>query len=129
LGLILDTNAVSAMLSGDEGIGQILPRAHGHHLPLFVVGEYQFGLLRMALPSRNRLQALFRRLEAGCAILYPSRQTADLYAIIRFELRKLGRPIPESDLWIAALAKQHRLEILSRDAHFDLIDGIQRVDW
>jgi predicted nucleic acid-binding protein len=31
-----------------------------------------------------------------------------------------GRPIPANDGWIAALALQHRLSVLSRDEHFDV---------
>jgi len=37
--------------------------------------------------------------------------------------------IPTNDLWIAALARQHQLQILSRDTHFDFIEGIVRIGW
>ena len=33
-------------------------------------------------------------------------------------LRAAGRPIPTNDLWIAALARQHRLPLLTFDLHF-----------
>ena len=42
---------------------------------------------------------------------------------------KAGQPIPENDLWIAALARQHRLPILSNDAHFDQVSGVKRLGW
>lgn len=125
--MILDTNAVSSLLAGDERIGRILPQADGHHLPLVVVAEYQYGLL--GLKKRSRLQSLFRRLEAGSILLCPDRDTVDWYATIRFDLKRTGRPIPENDLWIAALARQHTLEIVSQDPHFDSVQGIQRIDW
>ena len=51
------------------------------------------------------------------------------YASIRNELRQKGRPIPENDLWIAALAIQYGLRIVSRDLHFDEVGGIDRVAW
>jgi tRNA(fMet)-specific endonuclease VapC len=44
-------------------------------------------------------------------------------------LRRLGRPIPANDAWIAALALQHRLPVLSRDEHFDVVVGIERKSW
>lgn len=125
--MILDTNAVSSLLAGDDRIGQILPQADGHHLPLVVVAEYQFGLL--GLKKRSRLQSLFRRLEAGSILLCPDRDTVNWYAAIRLELKRTGRPIPENDLWIAALARQHTLEIVSQDPHFDSVQGIHRIDW
>jgi predicted nucleic acid-binding protein len=48
---------------------------------------------------------------------------------VRSELRDRGRPIPVNDVWIAALARQHTLPILSRDTHFDEVAGIQRIGW
>ena len=56
-------------------------------------------------------------------------ETAVLYAIIGDELCRLGRPIPDNDIWIAALGRQHRLPILSNDTHFDAISGIRRIGW
>jgi len=43
--------------------------------------------------------------------------------------KKAGTPIPENDIWIAALAKQHQLPVLSNDKHFDLVKSIQRIGW
>ena len=34
-----------------------------------------------------------------------------------------------NDIWIAALARQHAMPVLSRDRHFDFIPGIQRLEW
>lgn len=125
--MILDTNAVSAVLSGEVGIGDVLDEADRHHLPLIVIAEYQFGLL--ASRRRRRLQSLFRRLEADSIVLCPDRETADWYASIRHDLKRRGTPIPENDIWLAALARQHTLEIVSRDPHFDWVDRVKRLDW
>ncbi len=51
------------------------------------------------------------------------------YAEIREVLRLMGRPIPVNDLWIAALAVQHTLPILSLDQHFDLVPDLKRIGW
>ncbi len=125
--MILDTNAVSALLAGDNDLGRILAGAERHQLPLPVIAEYRFGLL--SVRRRRRLESLFRRLETESIVLYPDRETADLYAAIRHELKRKGRPIPENDLWIAALARQDSLAIVSRDPHFDHVDGLRRVGW
>jgi predicted nucleic acid-binding protein len=55
--------------------------------------------------------------------------TAARYATIRQALRERGRPIPSNDAWIAALALQHGLPLLSRDTHFDVVPGVHRVGW
>ena len=125
--MILDTNAVSAILAGDKRLGEILADADRHHLPLPVVAEYQFGLL--ASRRQRRLESLFRRLEADSIVLYPDRETADAYATVRLELKANGTPIPENDVWVAALARQFSLEIVSKDAHFDLVEGIKQLAW
>lgn len=125
--MILDTNAVSAFLAGETQAGKLLAAAAQLYLPLGVIAEYQYGL--RASRRRARLQSLFRRLEAQSVVLYPDRETADWYVAIRFELKQQGTPIPESDLWIAALARQHALEIASQDTHFDLVDRIKRRNW
>ncbi len=38
-------------------------------------------------------------------------------------------PIPANDAWIAALALQHRMPVLSRDEHFDAVPGLYRESW
>jgi tRNA(fMet)-specific endonuclease VapC len=125
--VILDTNAVSALLSGDKNIGRVLDGGDVHQLPLPVVGEYQYGM--SVSRKERRMLSLFRRLEADSKVLSPDRHTADIYALIRYHLRQIGRPIPESDIWIAALARQHALDIVSNDAHFDYVDGVRRLSW
>jgi predicted nucleic acid-binding protein len=125
--VILDTNAVSALLSGEQGLGQVISASDTHQLPLPVIGEYEYGM--MVSRKERRMAALFRRLESHSEVLYPDRETANVYAAIRVELKKIARPIPESDIWIAALACQFDLEIVSNDAHFDLVDRVTRVGW
>jgi predicted nucleic acid-binding protein len=56
-------------------------------------------------------------------------ETAIAYAGLRLKLRQAGRPIPANDAWIAALALQYRLPVLSRDAHFDAVPGLDRRSW
>jgi tRNA(fMet)-specific endonuclease VapC len=125
--VILDANAVSALLTGEPGIGNVVAASERHELPLPVIAEYSYGML--ISQRQRRMAALFRHLEAHSDVLYPDRNTAEVYASILAELRENGRPIPESDLWIAALARQYSIEIVSNDRHFDLVDGIRRITW
>ena len=48
---------------------------------------------------------------------------------MRVELRRRGTPIPENDVWIAALARQHDLPVVTRDEHFDQVSGLDRRAW
>ena len=62
-------------------------------------------------------------------ILAVTGETAVTYAALRVALRRAGRPISANDAWIAALALEHGLPILSRDQHFDVVPNLQRKSW
>jgi tRNA(fMet)-specific endonuclease VapC len=125
--MILDTNAVSAILDGESDIATIAASPGPFYLPAIVIGEYRFGLL--SSKRRRRLESHFRQLVGKCVVLKVDRYTGEFYAQIRFELKQKGRPVPDNDIWIAALARQHNLSLVSRDSHFDVVDGIRRVSW
>ncbi|MEM1178066.1 MAG: PIN domain-containing protein [Acidobacteriota bacterium] len=55
--------------------------------------------------------------------------TTHLSAEVRDDLRAAGRPIPENDVWIAALARQHGEPVVSRDQHFGFVPGLRTVRW
>jgi tRNA(fMet)-specific endonuclease VapC len=125
--MILDTNAVSAVLDGDTDIETIASSSGPFYLPAIVIGEYRFGLL--GSKRRRRLESHFRQLVSKCIVLKIDQYIGEIYAQIRFELKQKGRPIPDNDIWIAAAARQHDLPIVSRDSHFDDVDGLQRIAW
>ena len=126
--MILDTNAVSAFADGDKEILRHLQNpSTGVHLPVIVLGEYRYGLKS----SRHRAarERWLEELESSSIVLNINSATSRAYADIRHQRRLAGQPIPENDLWIAALSRQHRLAILSNDGHFDQVSGIQRLGW
>ena len=125
--MILDTNAVSALLAGDEALGTLLAAEVRHYLPVVVLGEYRYGLLHS--DRRGRLEPVLEILVRESVVLPVDESTAETYALVRNELRRKGRPIPENDLWIAALARQYQQPIVSRDEHFDEVPGLRRLDW
>ena len=125
--MILDTNGLSAMADGDLTLEPLLHRVSGIAVPVIVLGEFRYGIKQ----SRNRAQ--YERWLAETIpfyrVLVVDDGTAEEYAEVRDELKRMGRPIPANDLWIAALARQHALPLLSRDPHFDLVPGLKRVVW
>ncbi len=125
--MILDTNAVSALFVGDSALGKILSEEPRHHLPVIVIGEYRYGLLGSR--HRDHLQGLLETLIRESIVLFVDETTAETYSQVRDELRQKGRPIPENDLWIAALARQHHQPVVSRAPHFDEVSGLHRVAW
>ena len=125
--MILDTNALSAFAGGEQAMLQILLAASRHQLPVIVLGEYRYGLKRSR--ERNARERWLDELESVCDVLEITGTTARHYAQIREELRFKGTPIPENDVWIAALAREHLVDIISKDSHFDYVEGIKRHAW
>ena len=125
--MILDTHAVSALLAGDPALAERLAGSDRHHLPVIVIGEYRYGLMRSR--HRRNLSLLLDSLVRESIVLRIDETTALQYAQVRDELRAHGRPIPENDVWIAALARQHDEPVVSRDGHFEAVRGLRRVGW
>ena len=125
--MILDTNAISAWAEDDRELLRALRGDRLWYLPSIALGEYRFGVINST--RRETLERWLEEIEAACVVLGPDAATAVQYAVIRDELRRAATPIPYHDIWIAALARQHGLEVVSRDGHFDQVSGLRRIRW
>jgi tRNA(fMet)-specific endonuclease VapC len=125
--MILDTNALSAVADGDAALEPILRKIPEVAVPAIVLGEYRYGIQQ----SRNRqpYEQWLTDSIPNYRVLDIDQETAIFYATVRSELKRAGTPIPTNDAWIAALCRQHSVSLLSRDRHFDLVRGIDRIGW
>ena len=125
--MILDTNALSAFVDGVPEVGDLLSAGAKAALPVIALGEFRYGIAG----SRHRAayEAWLDQHLGDFDILEITPATTAVYARVRQALRKAGRPIPANDAWIAALALEHRLPVLTRDSHFDAVPGLTRVEW
>ena len=123
--MILDTNALSAWAEGQAGIEAPLRTAERLVVPSVVLGEYWFGIRQSQY--RSRYEAWLARYLPFAEIAAVTAATAGIYADIRLDLKRAGTPIPANDVWIAALALQHALAVLSNDRHFDHVGGVNRI--
>ena len=123
--MILDTNALSAWAEGHAAVESPLRVAQRLVVPSVVLGEYYFGIRQSR--HRSRYEDWLARYLPLTEIATITSATADAYADIRLELRRRGTPIPPNDVWIASLARQHGLAVLSNDGHFDTVDGVRRI--
>ena len=125
--MILDTNALSDFIDGNpDAIALIASQTH-IAIPVIVAGEYRFGILQSRYKSR--MEALFEQFLQTCSILKIDIATTKHYAAIRLDLARAGNPIPANDVWIAALCRQHSMRVMSRDRHFDHVNGVARSAW
>lgn len=125
--MILDTNALSAWWNESPSAAAVMAGAVRICVPVPALAEFRFGVLQFRL--RVTMEAWIEHALSSIEILDVTAATTRSYAAIRLELKERGTPIPMNDLWIAAIATQHQLPILSRDAHFDAVEGLERISW
>lgn len=96
-------------------------------LPSIALGELLYGAERSTRRAENLAEG--QGFAASVAILSCDAGTAPHYGEIKSELRRKGRPLPDNDIWIAAIARQHQLTVATRDAHFGEIVGLPLLSW
>jgi tRNA(fMet)-specific endonuclease VapC len=123
----LDTNRITDLFRGDLELAEQLGTAEEVWIPLFALGEIKAGFQGGTQQRRN--ESLLNRLlaKSTVGVLLPGRETAEHYARIFVQLKRAGTPVPDNDLWIAALALEHDLVLITRDRHFERIPQVIRA--
>lgn len=125
--VLLDTNIVIGLFAKDQAVLTRLSESARVFIPSIVLGELYFGAYKSAKPESN-LQRI-EELVAASAVLVCDATTATYYGRIKKALRDKGRPLPENDIWVAAMAHQHGLTVVSRDQHFKEIESLPVEVW
>jgi tRNA(fMet)-specific endonuclease VapC len=124
---LLDTNIVIALFANDVAVVEQIRDADEVLIPTIVIGELYYGAQRS-----GRVKPNIERIDefaAGNVVLNCDVETAKRYGEIKDGLRKKGCPIPEKDIWVAALALQYDLTLASRDEHFGQVANLNVVRW
>ena len=124
---LLDTSVVVEHFRGNLSVTGFLESVQALFVPSIVVGELYYGALRSAQFEKRR-QELPVFLQA-VIIVSVNKETAFHYGHIRSVLAQVGIPIPENDIWIAALTIQHQLPLATRDNHFERVPSISLLNW
>jgi len=125
--VLLDTNIVIALFADEAPIKEHLAKIEEVFIPNVVIGELFYGAHKSARSKENI--ARIEDLASSSVILGCDTETARIYGEIKNALRIKGHPIPENDIWIAAIAVQHNLTLISRDAHFSEIEKLEVTSW
>jgi len=126
LKVALDTNRLTDLFQGDAELADQLGECDEVWIPLIVLAEIKAGFYGGSQQRRNEvlLQSLLAKPTVG--ILLPARETAEHYARLFVQLKRAGTPIPDNDLWIAALVLEHDLLLITRDRHFEQVPQLLR---
>jgi len=122
----LDTNRLTDLLTGDAALAERLGACDAVWIPLVVLAEMKAGFYGGTQQQRN--EALLQKFLAKptVEVLLPGRHTVEHYARLFVQLKRTGSPIPDNDLWIAALVLEHDLLLITRDRHFQRIPQLLR---
>jgi tRNA(fMet)-specific endonuclease VapC len=124
---LLDTNAIIDFLNGDFTLRERIAESSQLLLSIVVLAELYFGAHKSARTDENL--ARIDNLIFASDLIDCDHGTAWEYGVIKNGLRLKGRLIPESDLWIAATARQHGLTLVTRDRHFEEIERLKIANW
>ena len=124
---LLDTNIVIALFANDLTLVNKITEIQDVSIPAIVIGELFYGAKKSGRSQENSRR--IDRFVSDNVILNCDAETAKFYGKIKNNLRVKGHPIPENDIWIAAIALQHKLTLISRDKHFKAVDGLMLKKW
>lgn len=130
---LLDTNTCSHIQADQPAViarlGR-LPEANALYTSVVAEGEMLYGAYRTGEPRRSRLLRGIRDLLNTMVDVLPiTPEVARRYGRIKARLAAQGTPIPANDMWMAAVAIEADLILVSDDAHFERVPGLTVENW
>ena len=124
---LIDTNILDAFPDDERCVVDKMKSLDKIKISCISIGELYYGVMKSKQKTKNlnRLNHLLSYYE----ILYIGLKTAFHYGEIKAKLKSIGKPIPENDIWIAAIAKEHDMIVATRDKHLLNLDFIQTESW
>jgi len=119
---LLDSNIIIDIFRGNQETINKVKTLPIIHIPIIAIGELYFGAHKSAQTPKRITE--IQQLENTVPILEVTKLTARIYGEIKAQLQAKGTPIPENDIWIAAIVKEHQLTLLTKDHHFQKVEGI-----
>jgi len=124
---LFGTNAMIAWMESQEPLFRAIPPGLAPVVSLVTVGELEYGIAKSTRREANR--ARLHRVMSDFRVLTLSLRTTEIYGKLQASLRRKGRPLPTNDVWIAAQALESDLMLLTRDKHFQEVEGLSVLSW
>ena len=123
--IVLDTNAYTRLLAGNEDVLDVVGTAETLYMSIFVLGELYAGFAGGTRERENRETLGRFLLKPTVKTLNATSETADVFGMVKSRLRKAGTPLPINDVWIAAHAIETGATVVTYDTHFKRIAGLR----
>ena len=92
-----------------------------------VLCELEVGIQRTSKPDENRRR--LTQLLGHVRLWSLDNETTRIYGAIYLELRRKGRVLSQVDIMLAALARQHKLALLTTDRDFEALSDLRVENW
>ena len=125
--ILLDTSVIIRHFRDVAALSHRLASYEELYIPGPALAELYYGAYRSDRP-RHHLDQIEKFLEAA-DVLTPDQETSHFYGKIAAQLAEEGKPIPQNDIWIAALSIQWGLPLATGDQHFQRIKNLQVLIW
>lgn len=125
--VVVDTDVMSFVFNRDPVLGPRYEELLAKHflvIPFIVMGEMRYGARSRGwgVARSTRLEAFLERR----AWAFPDAETCRIWAAVRADGRRKGRPIERQDAWIAAVALQLDLPLVTHNrGHFSNVSVLQ----
>ena len=123
--IVIDTSIAIEILNNQEATIRKISKYDVLCLPVIVCGELLYGAKNSSKKKENEKK--FNDFIQSCVILNTNSLVAEEYAQIRKTLKDQGKPIPENDIWIAAISRVNEIPLATRDKHFKNITNLKIV--
>ena len=113
---LVDTCIVIEIFKGNKEIADFLNNLSLFFISTIALGELYIGINRVVNKSKHT-RKLNEFLKIA-TVLNVDIESAAIYGEIVAVLYKSGKPIPTNDVWIASIALQNNLTLITQDKHF-----------
>jgi tRNA(fMet)-specific endonuclease VapC len=119
--MLFDTSAYSQMVRGQKEVVKVMGELKEIFIPVIVLGELVFGFFGGKNSEENMISLDNFMSRSYVHALSVDALTSGIYAQLAHEAKQAGVSLSNNDIWIASLAIQHDVKVLTTDKDFSRI--------
>ncbi len=127
---LLDTDTIIYSLKGNEAVKKNMQLHFEDPMAVSVISllELYYGAYKSEHVTSNLSK--IKILENKIDIIPVDTESAEIFGILKSNLEKVGTPLDDFDLIIAACTMTHNLTLVTNNySHFERIDGLKLANW
>ncbi|MCX6969572.1 MAG: type II toxin-antitoxin system VapC family toxin [Verrucomicrobia bacterium] len=125
--VLLDSSVIVRHFRNAEAVSDKLAAFEELYVPQTALGELYYGAFKSARTEENL--GKIERFLVAAYVLGTDNETALQYGKIAAQLARDGTPVPQNDIWIAAVAVQCGVLLATTDGHFRRFEGLDVLFW